>query len=66
MSGDCYCGECKQPTEAVVVDFGIGPYEHFGHCGVHKDERLVSRCCEADCFEDEECKFEYTECEHED
>jgi hypothetical protein len=41
----CNCGrECK----VVRVDFGIGPYEYWGHRGVDVQERDCSDCCEAD------------------
>jgi hypothetical protein len=48
----CFCGSCGQPAEAVARDFGYGPLEAWGHCFTHRDERTVSRCCEADLFAD--------------
>jgi len=40
------CPLCHRPCEAVLVDFGIGPYEFWGAPGVHVDECVVSDCCE--------------------
>lgn len=41
------CAHCGRPTDAVTVDFGIGPYEAWGVRGWHRDVHTVSECCEA-------------------
>lgn len=45
------CSACGQPADAREVDFGIGAYEFWGACGVHKDWQTVSECCEAPMME---------------
>ena len=47
-----FCTECKKECTAVLVDFGIGPFEHFGFQGTNVDEEWVSKCCEAETTED--------------
>jgi hypothetical protein len=42
----CCC--CGQECTVKRVDFGIGPYEYWGHRGVDVQERDCSDCCEAD------------------
>lgn len=42
------CEECGRECTAVIRDFGIGPYEFWGHCSTHHDYHAVSPCCEAD------------------
>jgi hypothetical protein len=44
---DGICSECKEPCEAIILDFGIGSYEYFGAVGNHKQLAVVSNCCEA-------------------
>ncbi len=47
-----FCGKCGEPAEPERADFGIGHYEAWGRSGIHRDEAIVSRCCEAELFED--------------
>ena len=52
-----FCSECREPCEAILVDFGIGPYEFQGTKGIDEDWKWVSPCCEAeviDSFEEED------------
>lgn len=42
------CCNCGRECTVVRVDFGIGPYEYWGHRGVDVQERDCSDCCEAD------------------
>ena len=53
-----FCGECKKECSPIIVDFGIGPYEFWGGKFVDTNEQIVSDCCEAEIFEDEECTIE--------
>lgn len=54
-----YCNECKQECKGKWVDFGIGSYEFWGARGIDTRMAFVSECCEADVFEDEECKVPF-------
>jgi len=56
-----YCGECKEECKVIIQDQGIGSYECHGFCGNQSVMVAVSDCCEADVFEDEECKIPYAE-----
>lgn len=47
-----YCGECGEPAEPIRADFGYGALEAWGQRFTHTDVRTVSRCCEADLFDD--------------
>lgn len=51
MSHEGICSQCGRACTATVVDFGIGPYEFWGHLGDHHDYQQVSPCCEAVCVE---------------
>ena len=42
----CKC--CGEECRAVLVDFGIGPYEYWGSREFHTDVQRVSDCCECD------------------
>mgnify|MGYP001586084147 CR=1 FL=1 len=55
-----FCGECKHPCKAKVFDYGIGPYEFWGQRCVDTRESLVSDCCEASVYTDEECTQSFT------
>ena len=48
---DLLCEECGGPTESITADFGIGAYEYWGYCGVHRDVRTVSACCDGGLIE---------------
>lgn len=54
-----YCKECKCECEGEWVDFGIGSYEYWGARGNDVQWHYVSKCCEGDVCEDEECKVSY-------
>lgn len=54
-----FCGECGEPAEATTDDFGIGTTEFWGHVSTHRDIQTVSRCCEADLFEDASLTIPY-------
>ena len=58
-----YCGECKQECTPVAEDQGVGSYECHGYRGVHHDWCLVSDCCDAEVYLDEECTrlYDYSE-----
>lgn len=47
-----FCGDCGEPAEATRADFGYGVTEYWGSVSTHRDVRTVSRCCEAELFED--------------
>ena len=49
-----YCGECKKECNAHTEDQGIGPLEVWGRKIVDTDIVLVSDCCDAQVFEDED------------
>jgi hypothetical protein len=49
-----YCGECQQECRAVVRDFGAGKLDIGGRTVYDSQKALVSDCCDADLFEDEE------------
>lgn len=49
--GDSFCADCCRPAEGHLVDFGIGPYEHFGQRGVDVNKQWVSTCCDAEIVE---------------
>jgi len=56
-----YCGECGLPCKAVIIDFGIGPYEFWGAPGIDIDNRLVSDCCNAEMYFDIGLQEDYYE-----
>lgn len=47
-----FCGDCGKPADATRQDFGYGVTEYWGSVSNHSDVRTVSRCCEADLFDD--------------
>jgi hypothetical protein len=47
------CSFCKKPCFVNIVDFGIGQYEYWGASGVDTQLAVVSTCCEAPVFEEE-------------
>jgi hypothetical protein len=47
-----FCGACGCHCEIRIEDFGIGSYEYWGFKGVHKDLRVISKCCEEEVFND--------------
>ena len=54
-----YCGDCGRECKAVVADFGIGTYEFQGSVGHDVRKAVVSDCCDARVFEDEELNRPY-------
>jgi hypothetical protein len=48
MSERLICSDCGLECNVKRVDFGIGPYEYWGHRGVDVQMRDCSDCCEAD------------------
>lgn len=54
-----FCGDCGQPAEAKREDFGYGALEAWGQRFTHRDVRTVSRCCEADLYENASLTIEY-------
>ena len=47
------CAACGMPANPTKVDFGIGRYEFWGQCGIHRDVRTVSDCCEDDLIDND-------------
>ena len=41
------CDYCKSKCLGRFVDFGIGPYEYWGHMGCDTNIQWVSDCCDA-------------------
>lgn len=39
------CSCCLENCEVIRVDYGIGPYEFWGHRRVHHDWGAGSACC---------------------
>jgi len=56
---DAYCGDCGKLCAVITVDYGIGSYEYWGAKGYDSHPADVSKCCEADPFEDEELTEPY-------
>lgn len=56
-----YCSACSGAAEPVQRDFGIGHYEHHGTCGIDRNIKTVSDCCEATLYEDASLTIEYRE-----
>lgn len=52
------CARCGIEAEAILIDFGIGPYEFGSQIGTDEDWRYVSRCCEDEIVP---CNEEYDE-----
>lgn len=46
------CTQCGEICTSMTFDNGIGPYDHFGHCGTHHEWVEVSPCCQAEINED--------------
>jgi len=51
-----FCGECRQECETSVEDVGIGEHEFWGAKGNDVRHVLLSACCDADVFDDEELR----------
>ena len=54
-----WCSECRQPTNLVHIDFGIGPGEYWGRPFIHKDVQPCSECCEAELLLEDPAEADY-------
>lgn len=54
-----FCGACGEPADPKQEDFGYGVTEFWGRVSNHRDVRTVSRCCEAELYEDASLTIEY-------
>ena len=53
-----YCSACHEECVGVQVDYGIGPYEYWGHKSVDVDLHWVSLCCEEEILDNDPKLYE--------
>lgn len=59
-----YCEHCKKSCFTYVEDAGIGSYEYWGAIYHDHHYALLSRCCDAEVFQDPTLQTPYTYTEY--